>query len=558
MQRLISDEFGYHIDRDRFVFVPHHIAHAISTYTMSGFADSLVLTMDGHGDGISTLVLDGRGGHLEVLHTWYMTDSLGFFYVEVIKFLGYEMFDEYKVMGLAPYGNPAKYRRLFKKFYTLLDNGSYTIHFDRIDFLFEITIPRKKHEPFSQIHKDIAAALQEALETIVFHILTHYQQQTDHDHLCLAGGVALNCTLNGKILHSDLFKRMFVQPIAHDAGAALGAALHIFQQERPDIPLPTLEHLYLGTDIGDDNAIAETLSTWSKFIRYEKIDTIAETTADLLAQGHVIGWVQGRTEFGPRALGNRSILADPRPEENREIINSMVKMREAYRPFAPAVLEEFAHAYYELPDGVQEMPYMIYVVNVKSEAQQTLGAVTHTDGTARIQTVSKATNPLFWHLISHFHQKTGVPILLNTSFNNNAEPIVNSVNDAVVCFLTTRIHYLVIGNFFIRKQEDTPLPYMNLFPFLPKHVILENSIRYRSGSLTTEYMLHCNYSEKYNTRLSLATFNVLAQASGKRSLRELLTLAEISEDQKKDVLADIIDLWSRRLIVMRPIAADAE
>ncbi len=557
MQRFVSKEFGYQIERDRFVFVPHHIAHAISAYNMSGFTDSLVLTIDGHGDGISTLVLSGRGGEMEVLNTWYMSDSLGFFYVEVIKFLGYEMFDEYKVMGLAPYGNPAKYRRLFKKFYKLLENGSYTIHFDRIDYLFEITTPRRKGEPFSQVHKDIAAALQEALEIIVFHILTYYQKQTGHDHLCMAGGVALNCTLNGKILRSDLFKQMFVQPIAHDAGAALGAAIHVFQQECPQVPVPTLEHLYLGTDVGNDDIIAETLSAWNKFLSYEKSDCISETTADLLAKGNVIGWVQGRMEFGPRALGNRSILADPRPIENREIINGMVKMREAYRPFAPAILEEFVRDYYELPTGMQEMPYMIYVVNTQKEVGQKLGAVTHMDGTARIQTVSKATNPAFWQLISDFHQKTGTPVLLNTSFNNNAEPIVNSADDAVVCFLTTKIQYLVIGNFLIRKQEGNIQSYMDLFPSIQQYVILEKAVKYHNGVLIDEYALKCNYTDKYNTPVLMATFDVLAQANGRRSLREILAIVGTTENQVESIVTQLLDLWSRRLIVMNPLAMHA-
>lgn len=557
MQRLVSEEFGCQIDRERFVFVPHHMAHAISTYNMSDFDDSLVLTVDGHGDGISTLVLSGRGGKLEVLNTWYMSDSLGFFYIEVIKFVGYNMFDEYKVMGLAPYGNPAKYRRLFKKFYTLLENGSYTIHFDRIDLLFEITTPRKKNAPFSQVHKDIAAALQEALETIVFHILTYYQRQTGHDHLCIAGGVALNCTLNGKILQSDLFKQMFVQPIAHDAGAALGAAMYVFQQECPQVPLPALKHLYLGTDIGADDAIAKTLFTWNKFLVYEKVENISETTATLLANGSVIGWVQGRTEFGPRALGNRSILADPRPAENREIINSMVKMREAYRPFAPAVLEELAGEYYELPEKMPKMPYMIYVVGVKKEAQQLLGAVTHVDGTARIQTVSRATNPKFWQLISDFQHKTGLPILLNTSFNNNAEPIVNSVDDAVVCFLTTKIHYLVVGNYLIRKPENIHVLYPDLFPSMQRYVILEEYVQYRNSKLVANYKISCNYSAKYDVPVSRTIFDVLIQADGHRSLRELMALTGVQGNQEKDVLESILDLWSRRLLVMRPLPVDA-
>lgn len=552
IQSLLADEFGYQPDSEQMVFVPHHLAHAISAYNMSGFTDSLVLTMDGHGDGISTLVLDGRAGQLETLQTWYIGDSLGFFYVEVIKFLGYDMFDEYKVMGLAPYGNPARYRRLFKKFYSLLEHGSYTIHFDRIDYLFEITRPRKKHEPFSQVHKDIAAALQEALETIVFHILRHYQEQTGHDHVCLAGGVALNCTLNGKLLYSDLFKQMFVQPIAHDAGAALGAALYVYQNECPQVARQPLEHVYLGSDIGGNETIATQIAAWDAFVTCEQIDNIAEVAASLLAQGDVIGWVQGRAEFGPRALGNRSILADPRPVENREIINEMVKMRESYRPFAPAVLEECANDYYELPAGTRAYPYMIYVVNVKAEQQQLLGAVTHVDGTARIQTVSQATNPRFWQLIHEFQKRTGVPILLNTSFNNNAEPIINTVDDAIVCFLTTKLHYLVIGDYLIKRRENNQMSYTTFVPSLPRYAVLEQVIRYRQGTPVTDYTLACNYSSRYTVSISRALFQILACADGSHSLQALLSLAQIQDEQIQGVLSEIIDLWSRRLIVIKP------
>jgi carbamoyltransferase len=257
-------------------------------------------------------------------------------------------------------------------------------------------------------------------------------------------------------------------------------------------------------------------------------------------------------EFGPRALGNRSILADPRPVENREIINGMVKMREAYRPFAPAVLEEFANDYYDLPAEMPEMPYMIYVVDVEEKAQQVLGAVTHTDGTARIQTVSRKTNPKFWQLIHDFQQRTGIPILLNTSFNNNAEPIVSSANNAVVCFLTTKIQYLVIGDYLIKKLETDSRSYLELYPAMPQYVILEKVIKCRKGALVHEFSLRCNYSEKYTTPIADSMFDVLSRADGSRSLGELVALADIKDEQVEEVITSILDLWSRRLIVMQP------
>jgi carbamoyltransferase len=254
----------------------------------------------------------------------------------------------------------------------------------------------------------------------------------------MAGGVAHNCSLNGKILYSGLFDDIFVQPASHDAGGAIGAALYVTKSEMKDGSSVKLDHVYWGTDVSESKIIVEELDRWNKFIDIKKSDNIVNDTAKLLAEGSVIGWVQGRSEFGPRALGNRSILADPRPPENKDIINKMVKKREAYRPFAPSVLEEHVEEYFVIPTSQKQFPFMNFVLKVKEEKQSILGAITHVDGTARIQTVSKASNPMYWNLINEFSKYTGVHILLNTSFNNNAEPIVDSVYDAIVCFLTTK------------------------------------------------------------------------------------------------------------------------
>jgi len=555
VRRIIAEEFGHTPDAGSIEFVPHHAAHAMSAYAMSGFDESLILTIDGQGDGISGMVFTGKGRKMEEHHKFYEKDSLGFFYLEVIRYLGYSMFDEYKVMGLAPYGDPSKYGKYFKRLYTLLPEGKYSIHFNHISLLYDLFPPRRKGEPFSQVHQDIAAALQQSLEEIVFHIVTHYREHTKLNKLCLAGGVAHNCSMNGKLLYSGQFDDIFVQPAAHDAGSVLGAALYTYHKAQPEAQPVKLDHLYWGTDVANqgDVEIERLLNDWSSYIEFTKEPDIYNTAASLLADGKVIGWVQGRSEFGPRALGNRSILADPRPADNKQIINAMVKKREGYRPFAPSVLEEHADAYFELPDGVKRFPFMIFVLNVRPERRELLGAITHVDGTARVHTVSKATNAPYWSLIQAFHERTGVPMLLNTSFNNNAEPIVDSAYDAIVCFLTTGLHYLVIGDYLIAKKDAGPAQLAGLIPELPEHVVLTQANQYTApGEKNTLYSIGVNYSDKYNGEIAPEMFGLLQASDGVQTVGRLMGELAVPAGRQTGLLAEMNELWSRRLVRLYP------
>jgi carbamoyltransferase len=555
IQTILQEEFDCRLDEKKLYFVHHHIAHAVSAYYMSGFDRSLVLSIDGQGDGISGMVVDAGGKKTEVLEKYPVKDSLGIYYLHVIHVLGYKQFDEYKVMGLAPYGDPAVYRDLFKGFYKLLPQGKYQIDLNQVKKLYLMFPCRQKEEPFNQDHKDIAAALQESLEEIVFHILRHYQKTTGHTNLCLAGGVAHNCTLNGKILYSGLFDNVFVQPASHDAGCALGAALYRYHELHPDAEFRPLDHLYWGSRLPDNQELERKLACWKDFIHVEKRENIAADAASLISEGAVIGWVQGQSEFGPRALGNRSIVADPRPPENKDIINEMVKKREGYRPFAPSVLAEHAADYYDLPCDPGHFAYMIFVVKVNEDKQKILGAVTHVDGTSRIQTVSKDTNPRYWGLIDEFRALTGVPVVLNTSFNNNAEPIVDSVEDAVACFLTTKLNRLVIGDFLISKKEMAPETLARLIPNVPPHNVLTHTHRYVSpSSAAGEFSVANNFDNGYSSKLSPLVFRLLTEADGKQPLAELLNGASPSEQEA--VLAEIRDLWGRRFIRLRPIGKE--
>jgi carbamoyltransferase len=547
---------GEDIDPDKFRFVHHHYAHAVSAFALSGYDRSLTITFDGEGDGWSGAVFQVDRGEYKRLTHISGDQSLGEYYQHMIGYLGYSRFDEYKVMGLAPYGDPERYRAVFRDFYTLLPNGDYEIaDMEKMLALFDFMMPRRKGEPFTQQHKDIAAALQESLEEIAFHVIRHYKEVTRERNLCLAGGVAHNCTLNGKILRSGLFENVFVQPAAHDAGCALGAALFACHKTGGERQAPRqMADVYWGPDIGEPNRVRDTLVKWRKLIQFSREGDIVERTADLLAAGRVIGWVQGRSEFGPRALGNRSILADPRPAENKDRINQLVKKREGYRPFAPSVLEEEAETYFDVSTGAEPHGFMIFVVDVKRDKRELLGAVTHVDGTARIQTVSRKSNEQFWELIRAFGKRTGVPVLLNTSFNNNVEPIVDSVEDAIVCYLTTGLDYLVIGDYLARRKEISWEDYLSLGIDLPRHVSLNHLTEaYENEGLKSVFTLRTSYDLKSH-EVSPVIAAVLCCSNSTRTLKEILGAQGLSEPEKaRQVVDDLLDLWSRRLIILRPL-----
>ncbi|MDF5727064.1 MAG: carbamoyltransferase C-terminal domain-containing protein [Rhizonema sp. PD38] len=554
-QDVVRKGLNSEIDPDRLCFVPHHHSHAMSAVALSGYERSLVTTFDGEGEGISGTVFETEGTMLKQIADIPASKSLGHFYENLIGFLGYGGFDEYKVMGLAPYGNPERYRSLFQTLYTLLPKGDYVIHSDKIISLLDLGMPRRKGEPFTQMHKDIAASLQEALEELAFHVIRFYQQETKQKNLCMAGGVAHNCTLNGKILRSGMFENVFVQPAAHDAGCALGAALYAYYKAKPIAKKPLkLEHVYWGTDIGSSFSVLSQLRQWQDFIAFEELIDVSGQTAELLASGYVVGWVQGRSEFGPRALGNRSILADPRPEENKERVNKMIKKREGYRPFAPSVLEEEVDEFFEVPPNQKQLPFMIFVVNVREDKRDLLGAITHVDGTARIQTVSRKTNERYWDLIHSFEKLTGVPILLNTSFNNNVEPIVDSVEDAVVCFLTTGLDYLVIGEYLIKKKEVSWQNYMSVRLSLPPHISLHQVKKLSSDAKFSNFFYIGNsYDTEFQVGVSNEVFRVLSFANSEKTVASILKEDSVTEQGKaQGIVQELMELWSRRLILLRP------
>jgi carbamoyltransferase len=578
VQHLLDREFRQKVDPSRFEFIDHHYAHAASAFLPSGYDDSLVVTLDGMGSGLSGTVWTGANGQLAHIKNYdgYANDttqSLGHLYLAVTIYLGFRTFDEYKVMGLAPYGDRGRLREVFKQLYKLRDEGEYEIYLSRLNVLQEICPQRRPRDPVEQVHQDVAASLQELLETVAFHVLEHHRNKTGQRRLCLAGGVAQNCALNGKILQEGLFEEAFVQPAAHDGGLSLGGALHGYRTRANGACCRVLpmRNAYLGMPIGDDAEIERELSRWDAFLDFERHEDIAEKTGQFVAEGLIVGWVQGRAEFGPRALGNRSIVADPRPAENKDIINAMIKKREAFRPFAPSVLEECAAEYFELPQNEIRLPFMVFVVKVRKEHRECLGAITHVDGTARIQTVSRNDNELYWALINAFGRRTGIPIVLNTSFNNNAEPIVNSARDAIACYLTTGLHRLVLGKYAVERRKAEQSQFAELKVTLGSDATLHrralkppdpSSDRPDEGKLykvlfnslndhdeDREYFIG-NTHDFRKVEVSEHMAAILARADGFQSLSQLARQAGISE--LDPVVEEALTLWGRRVIRLEP------
>ncbi len=454
MRRLIERELGK--GRFQLRYVDHHLCHAASAFYVSPYERAAILTVDGAGEEHTTVSWFGEGTMIKRLHSIKLPHSIGQFYSAITGFLGFKMqVDEYKVMGMAAYGEP-RFAELFRKEAIHLYNGTFRLHPYFIDYhlarqgiFLEQTLQRLGKnrlpgEEISQRHMDIAKSAQVVLEEILFHLVNHLYKETKVDTLCLAGGVAFNCVANGKLFTQTPFRHIFVQPAAGDAGTALGAALYLYYASTQSTRYYQMQDVYLGPAFSNDQCLAA-LREFNLFHKELTEEDLCYTMAKALTEGKLVCWFQGRMEWGPRALGNRSLLADPRREEIRDIINLKVKQREPFRPFAPSVLEEKSYEYFGNPIS---SPFMLFAFPVRPDKRQRIPAVTHVDGTARPQTVRKEDNPLYWHLIKTFEKHTGIPMLLNTSFNVQ-EPIVCTPRDAIACFLKTRVDYLVLNNLLI-------------------------------------------------------------------------------------------------------------
>jgi carbamoyltransferase len=501
LKKLIYDNLSevekYNKKKLLLLFPEHHLSHAASAFYPSPYNEAAILTIDGVGEWATATICHGKDGNITILKEMRFPHSVGLLYSAFTYYLGFKVNSgEYKLMGLAPYGNPdakqtTDFIRLIKdEIVSVKDDGSIWLNQDYFQYstglkmvnddkweaLFGFSAVKPDDGQLEQKHCNLAYAIQKVTEEIVSKMAIEARSATGCDYLCMSGGVALNCVANGKILKENIFKDIFIQPAAGDAGGALGAAqiahhMYFGQRRKATSNGDLMQGAYLGPDFSDKEAIITFKKHKAVYRKIESFDNLCEKVAELLDEGNVVGWFQGRMEFGPRALGNRSILGDPRNKEMQKKLNLKIKYREGFRPFAPSVLFESAKEFFDLPVA---SPYMLLIADVKKERRKILPenyndfdlweklyyersdvqSITHLDFSARIQTVHKETNPKYWQLINKFKEKTGYGILVNTSFNVRGEPIVCTPDDAYKCFMRTEMDYLVVNNFFLRKTEQ--------------------------------------------------------------------------------------------------------
>ena len=484
--KLKEHDKNYKSDKNIF-FSDHHLSHAASAFFPSPFEEAIILTADGVGEWATTTVGVGKNNHLEIKKEIHFPHSLGLLYSAFTYYTGFKVNSgEYKLMGLAPYGKPI-YEEQVKQLIDIKEDGTFrldqkyfnyatglTMTSNKFDILFGQKPRDPKNEKISQFHMDIAASIQKVTEEIMIKLSKALRKEYNIKNLCLAGGVALNCVANGKILEEKIFDNIWIQPAAGDAGGSLGAAMALWHIEHGNIrkinPLDNMKGSYLGTEFSQLQIEEELKSVGANFETFD-YENMIDKTSDYLSNEKAVGWFQGRMEFGPRALGSRSILGDPRSDKMQRNLNLKVKYRESFRPFAPSVLREDLSNWFDIN---VDSPYMLLVANINPEKKiemsdeqkklfgieklnikrSEIPAVTHVDYSARVQTVSKNTNNRYYDLILKFKEKTGCPVIVNTSFNVRGEPIVNTPIDAFNCFMGTELDYLVIGNCILDKKKQ--------------------------------------------------------------------------------------------------------
>ncbi len=479
IKEIINEEFKDYQFNGQINNIEHHYAHLSSAFHVSPFKEACILSVDGFGDFASTAWGYGKENDIKIDKKIFFPHSLGIFYQAITQYLGFKNYgDEYKIMGLAPYGKP-NYINELKKILLVNSNGSFKLNLDffkfhkenfnykwedgkvEIDNLYsnkleELIGPeRKKEEDLNQFHKDLAHSTQKVYEEAFLNILNNLHEKYQIDNLCIAGGCGMNSVANGKIKNQTKFKNIYIQPAAGDAGGSIGSAFATHFKNSNNKRSFQMKHAYWGTSFSEDE-ILECLNKSSEKIIYENctFEKVADdknlnsTVAKAISVGKVVGWFQGRMEWGPRALGNRSILGDPRRSDMKDILNLKIKRRESFRPFAPSILREYVKDWFENDD---EVPFMMKVYQIKKNKRNEIPAVTHVDGSGRLQTVYKDTNEKYYNLIKEFYNITNIPILLNTSFNEN-EPIVSNPQEALDCFLRTKMDILTLGNYLIQRN----------------------------------------------------------------------------------------------------------
>lgn len=461
MRKQIAKELN--IDEDKIYFGDHHLSHAASAFLVSPFEEAAILTTDGVGEWATTTIGYGKDRTIKIDKEMKFPHSLGLLYSAITSYLGFRVNDaEWKVMGLAPYGEP-KYVNKFLDLIDIKEDGSFRLnmkyfayHYSPVESINRrlekhLGHPkRQKDQEIDQFYTDIAASGQKVVEDVIVKIASHLHKTYDTDYLTIAGGVGLNSVANWRIMQKTGFKDIFIQPASGDSGGALGAAIAFYNLTLDNDRKYRMEHAYLGPEYSDEDIQAMLDNYGAKYQKLTDQKKLIDETAKMLAQDQVIGWFQGRMEFGPRALGNRSILANPKNPKMKEILNSKVKFRESFRPFAPSVTHNDASEYFDISI---DAPYMLLIPDVRPDKKDLLPAITHVDGTARLQMVKKETNPRYHQLLNAFKKIAGVPVLLNTSFNVRGEPIVMSPEDAYSCYMRTGIDALIMGSYLLTEKD---------------------------------------------------------------------------------------------------------
>jgi carbamoyltransferase len=460
---IIRKELNY---SGKIIFIEHHMSHAASSFLVSPFEKAAILTVDGVGEWTTASKGIGDGNKIDLTHEIHFPHSLGLLYAAFTSYLGFRINSaEYKVMGLASYGKPVYYDLIKKEIIDIKEDGSFKLNMKYFAYHYGLVMTSKKfHKLFdgpprevesevTEKHQNIAASLQKVTNEIMIKLANSLYKETGFNNLCLAGGVALNCVANGEILEKTPFKNIFIQPAAGDAGGAIGVAFYIWNTILNNPREFEWSHNYWGPQFSNEG-IRQFLI--ENNIPYQKLDfgQIAQKTANLIAKGNIIGWFQGRMEWGPRALGDRSVLADPRNKDIKSLVNKMIKFREEFRPFAPSMLEEYASDYLEMKTP---SPYMLFTTKAKENKKDIIPAVVHVDGSSRHQTVNRDQNQLYYDLINEFYKITKVSVVLNTSFNLRSEPIVCTPSEAYLCFMRSGLDYLVLGNYLLDKKNQLPL-----------------------------------------------------------------------------------------------------
>jgi carbamoyltransferase len=551
----LGQAFGCRIAPTALYFCPHPLTHAMSSAAQSGFTESLVYVIDNAGGVFRARREPGGAIALAAVMITTPAMSIQRLFHAVFPFLGLGLFDEHKALALAAYGDAGACAAIVEPLYELRPGGDYALHLDRVSGLVGKVEPRRPGEEFSTMHKDLAAALQVAMERIVLHVLTHQRRATGIDRLCVAGGMAENSGTNGRVLEAGVFREVFVDPSAHDAGCALGAAL-LAADRGAGAPRDRVRSVAWGTDIGDTVEVASRLGRWSGFLTFERYADVAAEVARRVAGGAAAGWVQGRAEFGSHALGQRTALADPRGPEATERLGAALGRSTPYRPCALAVLDEEAERLFHLPGGPEPYRFMAVAARVREAARPLLAGGVHVDGTARVQTVDRAASPLYWALLRAFGDLTGVPALLTASLNTGAEPAADSVDDAVVTFLTGGLDALAVGTFVAARGPLRWHHQLALVVGLPAHVHVVRTRPGGPGRGEPRHELRTSCDPPRRRPISADLGDRLALLHPAMPVWEVLR--PFGHDRQREVMTELMTLWGERLITLAPGAGMEE